>query len=199
MLLAAATAVVALAALWSSRRGTDLRAEMVDTTSIVMLGDSITAEGDWADLLPDQRVINAGRSGFTTAELVPLARDVSNGQPRLLVVLTGTNDIRDGRGTLWTRRHLDELIGVVRANSPGTRIVVQSILPRADRSDEVVATNEGIRTLAEELDVQYLDLYPVFDDGAGALRESDTRDGVHLTDAGYHRWAEALRPMVDPS
>jgi lysophospholipase L1-like esterase len=199
VLLTAAAAVVAVGVLWISRRGGELRPQMVDTTSIVMLGDSITAEGDWADLLPHHRVVNAGRPGFTTAELVPLARAVSNGQPRLLVLLTGTNDIRDGRGPLWTRRYIDELVGVVRENSPATRIVLQSVLPRADRSDEVVATNEVIRTLAEELDVQYLDLYPVFDNGEGALRASDTRDGLHLTDAGYDRWVEVLRPVVDPS
>ncbi len=116
---AAAAAVVAVGVLWASRRSAELRPEMVDATSIVMLGDSITAEGDWADLLSDHRVVNAGRSGFTTAQLVPLAREVSNGQPRLLVLLTGTNDIRDGQGPLWTRRYVDELVGVVRETQSG--------------------------------------------------------------------------------
>jgi lysophospholipase L1-like esterase len=187
---------VAVGACLLSWRADDRRHEVIDTESIVMLGDSITAEGDWASLFADLPVVNAGRSGFTTAELVPVASEVAAARPRLLLILTGTNDIRDQRGPWWTRRSLGELVAVVRETSPSTRIVLQTVLPRADHSDEVVATNEEIRKLADETGVELLDIHPAFDDGTGALRKNETSDGIHLTDAGYHRWREVLGPIV---
>lgn len=171
----------------------------VDDRSIVMLGDSITAEGDWSGLFADLPIVNAGRSGFTTAELVSVAGEVAAGHPRLLLILTGTNDIRDQREPSWTRSHLEELIGVVQLTSPTTRIVVQTILPRADRPTEVIATNEAIRSLASDKGVDVIDLYADFDDGNGGLRRHETSDGVHLSDAGYERWAVALQSIMPSS
>ena len=70
--------------------------------SIVMLGDSITAEADWNRLLPDQPLVNEGHPGFTTEQLVMVAERVAAADPAAVIVLTGTNDIRDGHPPAWT-------------------------------------------------------------------------------------------------
>ncbi|TFH14011.1 MAG: hypothetical protein E4H05_10055, partial [Acidimicrobiales bacterium] len=70
--------------------------------SIVMLGDSITAEADWKRLLPDQPLVNEGQPGFTTEQLITVAERVAAADPAAVVVLTGTNDIRDGHPPTWT-------------------------------------------------------------------------------------------------
>jgi lysophospholipase L1-like esterase len=46
--------------------------------------------------------------------------------------------------------------------------------------------------LAAQRNLRLLDLHRAFDDGAGGLRSTETSDGVHLTAAGYARWAELL-------
>jgi len=38
-----------------------------DQIDVVMLGDSITAQGEWADVLPRQRILNLGVGGDTSA------------------------------------------------------------------------------------------------------------------------------------
>jgi lysophospholipase L1-like esterase len=196
----AAVAIGAIAgAIAVDQRNERSRRVAVGKDSIVLLGDSITAEGDWNEHLAGLPVVNAGRSGFTTEELVSVAGEDATAQPRKVVILTGTNDIRDHRQPSWTRRHLEELIGVVQRTSPATRIVVQTILPRSDRVAEVVATNEAIRSLAIAEGVELLDLYAVFDDGSGALRRDETYDGVHLGARGYERWATALRTILPES
>ncbi|MGA7758602.1 MAG: GDSL-type esterase/lipase family protein [Ilumatobacteraceae bacterium] len=163
--------------------------------SIVMLGDSITAEADWGRLLPDQPLVNEGHPGFTTEQLIAVAERVAAADPAVVVVLTGTNDIRDGHPPSWTRAHLDELIDRLERGSK-TTIILQTILPRADAPTAVQRANVEIRDLAATRGLRLLDLYGPFDDGTGALRGRETYDGLHLTVEGYERWANELRPVL---
>ena len=163
--------------------------------SIVMLGDSITAEADWNRLLPGQPLVNEGHPGFTTEQLITVAERVAAADPAAVVVLTGTNDIRDGRPPTWTREHLDQLIDRLEHGSKAT-IVVQTILPRADAPTAVQHVNAEIRDLAALRGLRLLDLYAAFDDGARALRGNETYDGLHLTVDGYERWANELQPVL---
>ncbi|MDW3214132.1 MAG: GDSL-type esterase/lipase family protein [Ilumatobacteraceae bacterium] len=169
-----------------------------DSNSVVMLGDSITEQVDWSSLLGPS-VVNRGFSGYTTAQLVPVARNLATAQPRMVFVLTGTNDIRDDHPPSWTVRHLDAILTALATRSPTTRVVVQSVLPRADVPAAVDAVNAAIMHLADERDVEFLDLHASFDDGAGGLRRADTTDGIHLTSAAYARWAELVRRTAEQS
>lgn len=158
-----------------------------------MLGDSITAEADWNELLPDRPLVNEGRPGFTTAQLVTVAERVAAAEPAAVIVLTGTNDIRDGHPATWTQAHLEQLIDRLGASST---VIVQTVLPRADARAEVRRVNQAIRDLAARRGLRLLDLHDAFDDGTGALRESETYDGLHLTVDGYRRWANELEPLL---
>ena len=164
--------------------------------SIVLLGDSITAGGRWTTLLRSRAVVNEGHPGFTTAELLGPATRVAAAAPRGVIVLSGTNDIRDGHGPDWTVEALATLLDRLTSAVSPSAIVVQSILPRHPGRDQVVATNRAIASLVTTRAVGHLDLYPHFDRGDGQLRDGDTTDGIHLTRAGYRRWARLLRPVV---
>ena len=161
--------------------------------SIVMLGDSITEQGPWESSFPDRSISNRGYAGFTTAQLVDVASEVAAQRPRAVYVLTGTNDIRDGRPPSWTVRHLTTILDEFASTAPDTTIIIQTILPRAVGGDEVRATNVGISRLAASRGVDVLDLHTGFDDGNGTLRPSDTDDGIHLTAVGNAVWADLLR------
>jgi len=163
--------------------------------SIVMFGDSITAEGDWKRLLPDHPLVNEGHPGFTTEGLITVAGRIAAADPTAVVVLTGTNDIRDGHPPTWTREHLEQLIDQLEHGSTAT-IVVQTVLPRADAPVAVQQVNAEIRDLVARRGLRLLDLYETFDDSTGALRGHETYDGLHLTVAGYERWANELRPVL---
>lgn len=164
----------------------------VDVDSIVLLGDSVIAQGDWAKLLPDWPIVNGGFAGYTSAQLVPSAREIGQARPRAVVVLVGTNDIRDDRGAAWTRANVGAIVAQIRDASPETVLVVQTVLPRSDRPDAVRRANDAITSVAAEHDVPVLDLYTPFDDGSGGLRAAETTDGIHLSDDGYTRWAALL-------
>lgn len=193
---AAIVVAVVLVALFIERRAGTHR-DQVDSGSIVMLGDSITEQAEWDELLPDLPIVNQGHSGFTTEQLVPIADSIGDARPRLAFVLTGTNDIRDGRSPEWTAEQLDKLLDSLEQRSPGTIVVAQTLLPRADQPAAVEATNEVIRAVAAGRGVRVLELHESFDDGTGGLRPNDTTDGVHLSASGYRRWASLLAPEIE--
>lgn len=168
----------------------------IDSDSIVMLGDSITAGGDWDDLVEGQVIVNEGYAGYTTAELLPVAADVAADGPDTVFVLAGTNDVRDGLPPAATVDGLTAIVDVFAETSPETHIVIQTVLPRAETASEIVATNEAIVAFAAERGLELLDLHREFDDGSGGLRVAETTDGWHLSGAGYERWAVLLQSRL---
>lgn len=173
------------------------RRRRITERSIVLLGDSITAGGRWTTLLRSRIVVNEGHPGFTTEDLLVPASRVAAAGPRAVFVLTGTNDIRDGHGADWTVTALTTILERLATAAPDTDVVVQSILPRSSDGHMVVETNQAIESLTRDRRLDHLDLYPHFDRGDGRLRDAETTDGIHLSRAGYRRWAGLLRPVVE--
>jgi lysophospholipase L1-like esterase len=161
---------------------------------IVMLGDSITEEGNWKKMFPDRTIFNAGFSGYTSEQLIPIAREVAKSKPQAIYVLAGTNDVFFDQTPDWTADRLADIVAGIEITSPQTQIVVQTVLPSAERAADVRATNAAIRSFAAGRGIEVLDLYSDFDDGLGGLRSEETYDGIHLTERGYQRWAAILEP-----
>lgn len=191
-----ACVAVASLAVWWSRRPDDPTRAAIRSDSVVMLGDSLTEFGDWERRFPNLPIVNRGYAGYTSEQLVPVAEQVAAAGPAVVVVLAGTNDIRDGRPVSWSVDHLEELLGSLRAGRSDARIIVQTLLPRADAPDHVARLNDELAVLARDLGLELFDLHAHLDDGSGGLRPMDTTDGVHLTETGYRRWASALETVV---
>ena len=187
-------AVVLISVLVPRRTGT--QRGQIDSGSVVMLGDSITEQAEWDSLLPDLPIVNHGYSGYTTEQLVPLAESVGDARPHAVLVLTGTNDIRDGRSPEWTAGQLRLLLDAFAKRSPDTIVVVQTVLPRDDHPTAAHATNDAMKAVAASRGARVLDLHGAFDNGAGGLRSHETTDGVHLSTSGYRRWAALLAPLI---
>jgi len=68
---------------------------------VVFFGDSITDDWNLAESFPGKPYINRGISGQTTSQmLVRFRQDVINLQPRVVVMLAGTNDIAGNTGPI---------------------------------------------------------------------------------------------------
>lgn len=189
--------VIAGAAIGIATRSSEPEPPTDSTDTIVMLGDSITRGGNWIQLFPDRVVVNAGYIGITTEGLIPIAGEVARSRPSAVFILAGINDIFADRPPAWTVDHLLDIVTAIESEAPDARIVIQTVLPNAERRDDVLATNAAIRVAAIENGLEVLDLYPEFDDGGGALRPAETYDGTHLTVPGYERWAALLEPQFE--
>ena len=171
-----------------------------ESRAIVFLGDSLTSSCEWHEMFSNGlTILNRGIGGDTSAGVLKRISTVSDLCPLAVFLMIGTNDAQLlGYDPADTLRNYRLIIRKLRQSSRDTRIYVQSILPsRAPKfnhwSGEV---NRGIRELAAEEGVTFVDLRPAFMDSNRALSERYTIDGLHLNAAGYLLWKQQIDPMV---
>lgn len=166
---------------------------------VVALGDSLTADTttdggprywSWytAALADEPRLLDAGNAGIpgdtTTGMLDRFDRDVAVHEPRVVVVLGGTNDLAVGRSADDVLGTLEQLAAEVRAIDAVP--VLATVPPRTDGdfTEQVRELNAAIRGYGERSGTRVLDFSSVLADDDGGWRRGRTDDGVHPTRAG---------------
>jgi len=172
----------------------------VNEGDIVFLGDSITDGGCWEEMLPGIPLKNRGINADDTLGVIRRLDDILLAKPLAIFLLIGTNDLpwftyRKNNDILNT---YDQILSVCREFSPGTKVYVQSILPRAKSySKRILKLNTELAALAHQHGFTYIDLYSSFVDTEGALQSDLTNDHLHLMAAGYIKWVNILKPYID--
>ncbi|UVD79164.1 GDSL-type esterase/lipase family protein [Myroides albus] len=167
---------------------------------IVFLGDSITEQGPWYELFRglDYPVVNRGISGDTTDGVLFRLGEVVESKPKVIFLLIGTNDIYYKRSVDYIVSRIEQIVSVIKANSPTSQIVLQSILPTYKRTERPLDTikkiNKQLRVLAKKEHIAYLDLFPFFLNNEGKqLNEDYSLDGLHLNAKGYALWVDLIK------
>lgn len=157
-----------------------------------MLGDSITARGDWPSLLKRNDFVNKGVDGDTTDDVLCRLEEIFRLKPKWCLVMIGINDIFRGQPVDRIYKNIRKIIDGLKVH--GIRPIIQSTLFLAGpdpKNEKVEALNRKIKTLAEERNILYLDLNRVLAPKKQLLA-SFTNDGLHLNDAGYQVWKEEM-------
>ena len=176
---------------------------------VVFMGNSITQ--GWAplfdSLFPGKPYVGRGISGQTTPQmLVRFRQDVIALQPKVVVILGGTNDIAGNTGPSTLEMIEDNLASMTElATSNGIRVVLVSVLPAADYpwrpgiepAPKIVALNAWIRDYATKVGETYLDLHTPMADEHQGMKAGLSSDGVHPNDAGYALMAKLTQPAID--
>lgn len=173
---------------------------------VVFMGDSIT-EG-WhfdgpAGSFPGKPYINRGISGQTSPQMVLRFRqDVIALQPKVVVILAGTNDIAGNTGPMTaeqTEGNLASMADLATANH--IRVVLCSVLPAFDfpwhpglePAPKVIAINSWMKAYAAQKGYVYVDYHTAMKDSRDGLPPSLSKDGVHPLPAGY----AVMAPLVE--
>ena len=169
----------------------------------------------FAGAVPQNLALNIGISGDRTEHLLfrilPQAQgglgqlDAPALAPEFFVLMVGINNsyapempVADSvfEGVLAVMRSLH-------ARKPGTRIVLQSILPTSEPSrDDAVVKPVNLRLAALAMSAEFaafttwLDLYPAFVDARGMQDPALFVDGLHPSEAGYRVWRDKLVPAL---
>jgi lysophospholipase L1-like esterase len=167
-------------------------------SSIAFLGDSITNHGDWETWFPDRHTHNLGVSGDTTDEVIDRLDRVIELHPDAVALLVGTNDLSQRKSVEHLVRNIEYLLVTLRRGLPGTRMLVQSIMPRgAEFAERVRDANRHLRQFAPSVNAQYLDLWPALSTDGDEIDAKYSDDAVHLTAEGYEAWLSELRPALE--
>lgn len=171
---------------------------MDQTGSIAFVGDSITAHGDWAAWFPDREVHNFGIGGDTTDDLIARLDGVVAVRPASIALLIGTNDLGKRQSVEHLVRNVEFLLVTLRRELPGTRMLVQSIMPRGrEFAAQLHDANRHLRQFTSSVNAQYVDLWPALAQQDGEIDPAFSDDRLHLTEAGYAAWLGELRPALE--
>ena len=188
----------------------------------VLAGDSLSLWFPPELLPPEERWLNQGISGETSTGLLRRLKLFDQTQPETVFVMIGINDLLHGVSDATILANHREIMLHLKAAHPQAQIVVQSILPYADRrlarsqltatdsavgagkaastAQRTMVSNSAIRHLNDALEamsrvegVDYLDLQPYFADASGSLAADLSTDGLHLSPKGYAVWRSHLQ------
>jgi len=172
---------------------------------VVFMGNSITI--GWINARPEffanRPYINRGISGQTTPQmLVRFRQDVIALQPKVVVILAGTNDIAGNTGPSTLEMIEDNLASMAElAKANKIKVVLSSVLPVYDYpwkkglqpAEKIVTLNAWIKKYCESKGFIYLDYFTPMADERNGMKAELTKDGVHASQKGY----ELMEPLVE--
>ncbi len=162
--------------------------------TVVLLGD-VHVEGNEIREIAGLPVINMGIKEDELGRdcgglkdrlwLLPMAR------PAHIIIMAGLNDLRDGRNPLDIERCFQNLIVHVKRNAPEAVIHLAMIPPTREKyaklMHNIALTNAILEEMAEQMNLQYLDLFSPLEDDDGQLAQDCSEDGYYLNDTGFDK------------
>lgn len=177
---------------------------------VVFIGNSIT--DFWAKKAPEfftqNNYIGRGISGQTTEQMLArFQQDVVELHPKIVVILSGINDIAQNNGPISNEnilRNIKSMCDIASAN--GIKPVLCSILPcdyfvwRKDLkpASRVVEVNKMIRMYAQLMNYPYVDYYSKMATENGAFNAQYTEDRCHPNLDGYKVMIMAVQKILTP-
>ena len=179
----------------------------VTSNDIIFLGNSITNGGEWSELFHNKHIKNRGISGDICMGVYDRLDAILKGKPAKIFLLIGINDVSRGTSADTIVAHIGMIAQKIKADSPKTKLYLQSVLPVADhygmfkghtsRWQVIPEINKGLVRLAEKEGATYIDLYSHFvDEETGKMNTAYTNDGLHLLGKGYRKWVEIVKPYI---
>jgi lysophospholipase L1-like esterase len=173
------------------------------TKDIVFLGNSITANVEWRELLGMDNIKNRGISGDISFGILERLDEVIDGKPAKVFILIGINDISRNIPDEMIVANYRKIISRIQSGSPQTKIYFHTLLPvnneftqfknHYNKDEHIAFLNNSLKTIAKETKITLIDLHPILQDANGKLDKKYTIDGLHINAEGYEVWKKLLR------
>lgn len=181
---------------------------------VVFYGDSIVQGYDINKYIPEiNDKYNCGIGGFTSETLLWICDEaVIKYKPSLVYISVGTNDL--GNTNMRSPReialNIEKLIRLVRGNLKEVKIMIASTTPcdekkQGPKAGKCLRTNFNISIVNKEIqnicnryeNVEFIDIYStLLDKISGNIKEIYTTDGLHLTEKGYEKITDIIKPRI---
>lgn len=174
---------------------------------IVFLGNSLTQGGKWSAWFPEQLPANRGISGDNTEGVLARLDEIVNAQPSMIFLMIGINDISQNYNNDYLCKNFERIIQHIRKDSPETIVYIQSLLPvnntfgrykkLINKEKQIEQLNKQLKSFCKKEKIQFVNLYPLFLQKKRTLNPAYTTDGLHLNEAGYQVWTEAIKSLIE--
>lgn len=178
----------------------------------VFVGDSITELYKLDDYYEDFKVVNSGKSGYKTTDILDnIDTMVYDYNPTKIFLLIGTNDFLDKDvNPDEVYENITKIIENIQKNRKYAKIYVESIYPTCHHDDEKVnlsetnkrpnkeikKINKNLENYCKDNNITFIDIYSKLIDEEGELNLDYTVDGLHLSKEGYDIVSKTLMPYI---
>ncbi len=171
--------------------------------AIVMLGNSLTQNCEWSELLDNSKIVNRGIAGDMTGGLLLRLDEITKHRPAKIFLMIGINDL-NVHAIPDILKNYKAIVADILLKTPSSKLYLQSILPVNNQvrnsgksNSDIVFFNKEIENIASENELVFLNLHPLFLDQDGKLYSSVTQDGIHLDANGYLIWKKELEKYIN--
>ena len=160
----------------------------------IMLGDSITDEAQWDELLNSDTIQNRGISGDTTDGVIDRLNPIGKNIEKVFIMI-GVNDIM--RGKPVDEVYLNYLKIIQFFKEKNIKIHIQSTLyigesRKADFNPKIEELNKRLEKYTSENQITFINLNPIFAPNK-ILKKEFTFDDLHLNGTAYNLWATKIK------
>ena len=122
-------------------------------------------------------------------------------KPRAVLLYEGDNDVAAGATPVQILAHFDAIDAAVADALSETRIYILAVKPSLARWPlwpTMAATNDMLKARADaDPRLIFIDIAtPMLDEAGEPLAHIFISDGLHMNDAGYDIWRDAVRPIL---
>lgn len=170
---------------------------------VVFLGNSITEGGnDWGNRLKISNAVNRGIGGDTTLGIIGRIGEIKFFKPKAVFLLIGINDLWNNdpktpsKNTI--KKNILTIVKSIKKASPETKIFLQTILPTSKKiyNLKIKSINDFLKRNEQKSLYRIVDLYSIFVNDKGYIKEDLTTDGIHLNEKGYEEWTKFIKPLI---
>ena len=176
---------------------------------IIFAGDSITDDCEWNELFGRTDILNRGIDGNTSATVLGRVHELTRHHADKLFLAIGTNDL-PGTPLSTVMENISSIVSTFRAESPETKIYIQSVLPVGPKpmfmdmgnsdvkNKAIVELNALYKDFCQKNGCTYIDNHSLFlaEDGVN-LNPALGCDDLHLMGAGYLVWKKNIEKYVN--
>ena len=171
------------------------------TTGIKLYGvmdnaDVFAGTGIRLENIAEKKIIKINNEEVTIIEALKRV------QPKKIYIMMGANSLGASNETVLAL--YERLIDAIIASHSDSIVYVQSVLPLYEplfkikygkdiTNVRIAAFNNGLRALASQKEIVFVNVAEVFSDENGAMPEEYTPDGIHIHSAQYQLWFEYLK------
>uniref|UniRef100_UPI0040481588 GDSL-type esterase/lipase family protein n=1 Tax=Aliarcobacter sp. TaxID=2321116 RepID=UPI0040481588 len=165
-----------------------------DKYTTMMLGDSITDEAQWDELLNIDTIQNRGISGDTTKGVLARLNSVSKNIEKVFIMI-GVNDIMRGKEVDEVYSNYLKIIKYFQEKN--IKVYIQSTLFIGEKRAEnfnikVENLNKRLESFANKNSIDFINLNKIFAPNK-MLKQEFTFDDLHLNGSAYKLWVQEIK------
>ena len=167
--------------------------------NVVMIGDSITAGGEWSEIFSQTKIANRGIGGDTTEDILRRMEPIFAVNAKKAFVMVGINDIYRDQSINTIFNNYKDIVQQLR--SKGTEVYIQSTLECSksqcgNKLEKARELNEKLKVYSAQHKLTFVNINNGLTSETEGLLKEYTYDGLHLLGSGYLKWSKTISPYV---